>query len=46
MTKEVNDAQEDILVFDFDGTDPQSDFSINFALSQGIFALFSCHAPW
>ncbi|KAH8822947.1 Hydantoinase/oxoprolinase-domain-containing protein [Flagelloscypha sp. PMI_526] len=40
MVKEINELNEETLVFDFDGTDPQSDFSINFALSQEMLRMF------
>jgi 5-oxoprolinase (ATP-hydrolysing) len=44
MVKEINELNEETLVFDFDGTDPQSDFSINFALSQGNSQLFPVYS--
>jgi 5-oxoprolinase (ATP-hydrolysing) len=40
MWKEPNDQGEEVVVLDFDGTDPQSDRSINFALSHEMLKMF------
>ena len=40
MWKEPNDQGDETVVLDFDGTDPQSDRSINFALSHEMLKMF------
>ncbi|KAI0320578.1 Hydantoinase/oxoprolinase-domain-containing protein [Amylostereum chailletii] len=40
MTKEIDPVEGEVVVFDFDGTDPQSDRSINFALSHEMLKMF------
>lgn len=40
MTKEDDEIEGEVVVFDFDGTDPQSDRSINFALSHEMLKMF------
>ncbi|KAJ3567129.1 hypothetical protein NP233_g6572 [Leucocoprinus birnbaumii] len=40
MWKEPNEGGDEVVVLDFDGTDPQSDRSINFALSHEMLKMF------
>ncbi|KAL0578437.1 hypothetical protein V5O48_003536 [Marasmius crinis-equi] len=40
MEKQINSEGSATVVFDFDGTDPQSDKSINFALSHEMLKMF------
>jgi len=40
MWKEPNGEGDEVVVLDFDGTDPQSDQSINFALSHEMLKMF------
>jgi 5-oxoprolinase (ATP-hydrolysing) len=40
MWKEVNGKGEDVIILDFEGTDPQSDKSVNFALSHELLKMF------
>ncbi|KAF7777449.1 hypothetical protein Agabi119p4_3521 [Agaricus bisporus var. burnettii] len=40
MWKEVNGEGDHVVVLDFDGTDPQSDKSVNFALSHEMLKMF------
>lgn len=40
MWKESSDDGDEVVVLDFDGTDPQSDRSINFALSHEMLKMF------
>ncbi|KAF9451234.1 hypothetical protein P691DRAFT_797109 [Macrolepiota fuliginosa MF-IS2] len=40
MWKEPNEREEEVVILDFDGTDPQSDRSINFALSHEMLKMF------
>lgn len=36
----MNERGDDVVVLDFDGTDPQSDKSVNFALSHEMLKMF------
>lgn len=40
MSKQPDETQGEVVVFDFNGTDPQSDRSINFALSHEMLKMF------
>lgn len=40
MFKEKNKDGDDMLVYDFDGTDPQSDSSINWFLSPNTWKMY------
>ncbi|KXN87731.1 5-oxoprolinase [Leucoagaricus sp. SymC.cos] len=40
MWKELNKEGDEVIILDFDGTDPQSDRSINFALSHEMLKMF------
>ncbi|KAF5357830.1 hypothetical protein D9756_001803 [Leucocoprinus leucothites] len=40
MRKEPNEKGDEVVVLDFDGTDPQSDRSVNFALSHEMLKMF------
>lgn len=40
MSRQPDKAEGEIVVFDFNGTDPQSDRSINFALSHDMLKMF------
>ena len=40
MTKRPDPVEGEVVVFDFDGTDPQSDRSINMALSHEMLKMF------
>lgn len=42
MFKEKNAAGEDMLVYDFEGTDPQADSSINWFLSPNTWKMSVC----
>lgn len=41
MFKEKNADGEDMLVYDFEGTDPQSDSSINWFLSPNTWKMYA-----
>lgn len=40
MSKYIDDNNEEKVLFDFAGTEPQSERSINFALSQEMLKMF------
>lgn len=40
MSKQKSEKEGEVVVFDFNGTDPQSDRSINFALSHEMLKMF------
>ncbi|KAF9021681.1 hypothetical protein BDZ89DRAFT_1071218 [Hymenopellis radicata] len=40
MTKIIDEKEGEVVLFDFEGTDPQSDRSINFALSHDMMKMF------
>jgi 5-oxoprolinase (ATP-hydrolysing) len=40
MWKEPDGTGDEVVVLDFEGTDPQSDRSINFALSHEMLKMF------
>ncbi len=40
MSKIADEKEGEVVLFDFEGTDPQSDRSINFALSHDMMRMF------